>query len=294
MAHPALFLFYYKSSCLSIEGENIMKELRFAILGFGGIAASHKVAYDALAREGYPVRLVAICDKAGVDTKKTVTTNLGTIDCGSFEGIGIYTDLDVMLKECRIDVLDICLPTFLHKEFAIRALNSGLHVLCEKPMALNYADAALMLEQDELIAMVSDSGYNRNLAPGSVLMQQPQAGAEVKAGRKIYLTVNSNSGPTLTIPDIADNCDVYEAEIRLRTIGFKIGPKEYVEGDKDWVLSVKCRGREVRAGDKVPADAPVVLVVGNSLTEDEKWAEESQSDMDAEEVEYEFEPETEW
>ena len=142
--------------------------------------------------------------------------------------------------------------------------------------------------------MVSDSGYNRNLAPGSVLMQQPQAGAEVKAGRKIYLTVNSNSGPTLTIPDIADNSDVYEAEIRLRTIGFKIGPKEYVEGDKDWVLSVKCRGREVRAGDKVPADAPVVLVVGNSLTEDEKWAEESQSDMDAEEVEYEFEPETEW
>lgn len=159
---------------------------------------------------------------------------------------------------------------------------------------MHYSDAALMLEQDELIAMVSDSGYNRNLAPGSVLMQQPQAGAEVKAGRKIYLTVNSNSGPTLTIPDIADNCDVYEAEIRLRTIGFKIGPKEYVEGDKDWVLSVKCRGREVRAGDKVPADAPVVLVVGNSLTEDEKWAEESQSDMDAEEVEYEFEPETEW
>lgn len=159
---------------------------------------------------------------------------------------------------------------------------------------MHYRDAALMLERDELIAMVSDSGYNRNLAPGSVLMQQPQAGAEVKAGRKVYLTVNSNSGPTLTIPDIADNCDVYEAEIRLRTIGFKIGPKEYVEGDKDWVLSVKCRGREVRAGDKVPADAPVVLVVGNSLTEDEKWAEESQSDMDAEEVEYEFEPETEW
>ena len=159
---------------------------------------------------------------------------------------------------------------------------------------MHYSDAALVLEQDELIAMVSDSGYNRNLAPGSVLMQQPQAGAEVKAGRKVYLTVNSNSGPTLTIPDIADNCDVYEAEIRLRTIGFKIGPKEYVEGDKDWVLSVKCRGREVRAGDKVPADAPVVLVVGNSLTEDEKWTEESQSDMDAEEVEYEFEPETEW
>lgn len=158
---------------------------------------------------------------------------------------------------------------------------------------IQHEDAVLMLEQFELKAVVSDSGYNRNLAPGSVLMQQPIAGAEVKAGRKIYLTINSTSGPTLTMPDIADNCDVYEAEIRLRTLGFKIGPKEYVEGDKDWVLGVKCRGREVRAGERVPAEAPIVLVVGNSLTEDEKWAEDSLAGAEGEEVEYEFEPETE-
>lgn len=158
---------------------------------------------------------------------------------------------------------------------------------------IHHADAAILLEQYELSAVVSDSGYNRNLAPGSVLMQQPHAGAEVKAGRKIYLTVNSNSSPTLTMPDIADNCDVYEAEIRLRTMGFKIGPKEYVEGDKDWVISVKCRGRAVSAGERVPAEAPIVLVVGNSLTEDEKWAEDSLAAEDAFEEEYIFEPETE-
>ena len=153
---------------------------------------------------------------------------------------------------------------------------------------IQHEDAVLMLEQFELKAVVSDSGYNRNLAPGSVLMQQPIAGAEVKAGRKIYLTINSTSGPTLTMPDIADNCDVYEAEIRLRTMGFKIGPKEYAEGDKDWVLGVKCRGKEVRAGERVPAEAPIVLVVGNSLTEDEKWAEDSLASADGEEVEFEL------
>lgn len=153
---------------------------------------------------------------------------------------------------------------------------------------IQHEDAVLMLEQFELKAVVSDSGYNRNLAPGSVLMQQPIAGAEVKAGRKIYLTINSTSGPTLTMPDIADNCDVYEAEIRLRTMGFKIGPKEYAEGDKDWVLGVKCRGKEVRAGERVPAEAPIVLVVGNSLTEDEKWAEDSLAAADGEEVEFEL------
>ena len=153
---------------------------------------------------------------------------------------------------------------------------------------IQHEDAVLMLEQFELKAVVSDSGYNRNLAPGSVLMQQPIAGAEVKAGRKIYLTINSTSGPTLTMPDIADNCDVYEAEIRLRTMGFKIGPKEYAEGDKDWVLGVKCRGKEVRAGERVPAEAPIVLVVGNSLTEDEKWAEDSLAAADGKEVEFEL------
>ena len=153
---------------------------------------------------------------------------------------------------------------------------------------IQHEDAVLMLEQFELKAVVSDSGYNRNLAPGSVLLQQPIAGAEVKAGRKIYLTINSTSGPTLTMPDIADNCDVYEAEIRLRTMGFKIGPKEYAEGDKDWVLGIKCRGKEVRAGERVPAEAPIVLVVGNSLTEDEKWAEDSLAAADGEEVEFEL------
>lgn len=159
---------------------------------------------------------------------------------------------------------------------------------------IHHTDAALLLSQYELDAVVADSGYNRNLAAGSVLMQQPRAGTRVKSGRKVYLTVNSGNAPTLTMPDIADNCDAYEAEIRLRAMGFKLGPKEYVPGDKDWVIGVKCRGREVRAGEKVPAEAPVVLVVGNNLTEDEQWEEEEARSGEAGEEEYEFEPETEW
>lgn len=157
---------------------------------------------------------------------------------------------------------------------------------------INHEDAALMLEQYELIAVVSDSGYNRNLAPGSVLMQQPKAGTEVKSNRKVYLTINSINGPTLTVPDIADNCDVYEAEIRLRSMGFKIGPKEYVKGDKDWVINVKCRGKIVNAGEKVPAEAPIVLVVGNSLTEDEQWVKDSLNALNGDSEEYIFESET--
>jgi hypothetical protein len=85
-------------------------------------------------------------------------------------------------------------------------------------------------------------------------------------------------------------------------MGFKVGEKAYTKGDKHWVMSVKCLCREVKAGDKIPADAPVILVVGNDLTEDEQWIEDSLNSVNggAEEEEYEYEygsaseTETEW
>lgn len=57
-----------------------------------------------------------------------------------------YTDLDTFFEnECgKLDYIDICLPTFLHAEVAIRAMKSGFHVLCEKPMALSINDAEKM------------------------------------------------------------------------------------------------------------------------------------------------------
>ena len=105
----------------------------------------------------------------------------------------------------------------------------------------------------------------------------PVAGSKVKTGRTIYLTINTRNVPTLPIPDIADNCSLREAEARLKSLGFKLGPIEYAPGDKDWVLSVKCKGRNVVAGDRVEIDVPITLVVGNNNDgigddfDDEDW-----------------------
>lgn len=133
---------------------------------------------------------------------------------------------------------------------------------------MNRDDAFEALEHVGLVPMVADTGYNRLMATGAVLLQQPVAGSIVKSGREIYLTVNSKESPTVALPAIADNCDVHEAETRLRAMGFKVGPCEYVEGDKDWVFGVKCRGREVHNGERVPYDAVLTLVVGNTDMED--------------------------
>ncbi|MDO5488740.1 MAG: PASTA domain-containing protein [Bacteroidaceae bacterium] len=133
-----------------------------------------------------------------------------------------------------------------------------------------FHDAEYALQRAGLIAVVADSSYNRTLPAGTILEQLPVSGKLVKSGREIQLTINTSETPTLTVPDIADNCSLREAEAKLKAQGFKIGPVEYIPGDKDWVLGVKCRGRHVMAGERIPIDAPLVLVVGNTAVEGEE------------------------
>lgn len=141
----------------------------------------------------------------------------------------------------------------------------GVDVPNVKGMMLS--DAQYALGKADLVTVVTDSSYNRSLPAGTVLEQTPGNGSRVKAGREIYLTVNAQNVPTLPIPDIADNCSLREAEAKLKALGFKLGPVEYVEGDKDWVLAVKSRGKTIYAGERVEIDVPIVLVVGNNEME---------------------------
>lgn len=126
-----------------------------------------------------------------------------------------------------------------------------------------FDDAQYALGRTGLVAVIADSSYNRSLPPGTVLDQIPASGSKVKSGREIYLTINQRDVPTLPVPDIADNCSLREAEATLKSLGFKLGAIEYVPGDKDWVMDVKCNGRSVMVGERVPKDTPLVLVVGN-------------------------------
>lgn len=158
----------------------------------------------------------------------------------------------------------------------------GVDVPDVKGMTIN--DAKYALDKLELVTVVVDSAYVREQPAGIVLEQTPGSGSRVKSGREIYLTVNQKQTPTNTIPDIAGNCSRREAEARLRALGFKIGPMEFVPGDPDWVIALKVNGREVYSGERVPCDAPVVLVIGNSNKEsdDEEGEEDKEWTLDDE------------
>ncbi|MEW5815086.1 MAG: Gfo/Idh/MocA family oxidoreductase [Spirochaetota bacterium] len=60
-----------------------------------------------------------------------------------------FKDYNEMLKESDIDVIDVCVPNFLHSQIAAAAMNAGKHVICEKPFATNLADGEKVVEVQE-------------------------------------------------------------------------------------------------------------------------------------------------
>lgn len=103
------------------------KKIRFAVIGQGHIGKRHA---EMILRNPHS-ELVAVCDIRSAQKCKV-----------DYENVNFYSSIDELLdKENNLDVLNICTPNGLHAEMAIKALDKGLHVVIEKPMALTKADA---------------------------------------------------------------------------------------------------------------------------------------------------------
>lgn len=108
----------------------------------------------------------------------------------------------------------------------------GQEVEVPNLMNMSFDQAKLLLDEYDLNIQVADSGYNKRLPADCILAQMPGATAKVKAGHIIYVTVNSPSSPTVTIPDIIDNSSLREAEAKLAAMGFKLLPPKRIVGEK--------------------------------------------------------------
>jgi predicted dehydrogenase len=123
--------------------------LRIGIAGFGFMGRMHYKCYKALK----DVEVVAVCDmnpNIVQDTQKAIGNVGETEEAIDFNSFQLYTDYEKMLAEAKLDAVSITLPTYLHADFSIKALKAGLHVLCEKPMALNVQDCERMIAQANL------------------------------------------------------------------------------------------------------------------------------------------------
>jgi len=97
--------------------------LKVGLIGVGGISKAHIAAWNSME----DAQLVALCDIREECMEKYPETRH-------------YASFEDMIEKETLDIVDICLPTYLHADYAIKVMEKGIHVLCEKPISLNAED----------------------------------------------------------------------------------------------------------------------------------------------------------
>ncbi|MDY6023683.1 MAG: Gfo/Idh/MocA family oxidoreductase [Candidatus Borkfalkiaceae bacterium] len=99
--------------------------MNIGIAGLGAIAPLHIRAILDCGQ-----KIIAICDVDAARCKKINDEfNLGAKE---------YSDYNQMIDSGEVDVIHVCLPHYLHSEVICKALSKDIHVLCEKPLAINF------------------------------------------------------------------------------------------------------------------------------------------------------------
>ena len=145
------------------KGETI----RVGIIGCGGIA-NGKHLPGLVKIEG--VEVVALCDIIP-ERVEQMKAKFGLTNAK------IYTDYKELLKDETIDDVQVCTPNRSHSFITVDALEAGKNVMCEKPMAINYAEAKKMLDASKRTGKALTIGYqNRQTAEHRYLRDQVAKG----------------------------------------------------------------------------------------------------------------------
>jgi predicted dehydrogenase len=147
--------------------------VRVAVVGLAGIGTAHLFAIAAL-RDDYT--LAAVCDVDAELAKRT----------GESFSADAFASLDELLASGIADAVVIAVPPFLHGAMTIAALDAGLHVYCEKPLAPTCGEC------DEITAAAQASGrvvqvgcqhrFQRSYVAAHQLLQGGELGAVFRAG----------------------------------------------------------------------------------------------------------------
>jgi predicted dehydrogenase len=143
-----------------------MKTVGIGIVGIGFMGMIHYLA----AAKAAGAKVVALCSR---DPKKlagdwtSIHGNFGPRGSQmELSGVTRYRDFDALLADPQVDLVDLCVPNDAHGRMAIQALKAGKHVLVEKPIALQTAEA------DEMVAAATAAG--KQLMVGHVLPFFPE------------------------------------------------------------------------------------------------------------------------
>lgn len=132
---------------------------------------------------------------------------------------------------------------------------------------LTVPEAEQLASHSHVGVKVVDSVFVRRLGAGVVYRQQPKAGATVKKGRSIFLTINSIVPRKVVMPNLY-GYSVIEARAELQNRGLDLGKLNYIKDiATNNVLGQSLNGREIKAGDLVVSGSTIDLTVGLSSEE---------------------------
>ncbi len=139
-----------------------MSNLKAGIIGCGGIANGKEM--PGVKATGL-VDMVAFCDIV-IEKAEKAAKEYGTGEAKT------YSDYRELLKDGSIDIIYVCTPNRSHSEITVAALNAGKHVMCEKPMAINSAEAKKMLEAAKSNNKILTIGYQNRYRPDSTYLKE--------------------------------------------------------------------------------------------------------------------------
>ncbi|GAB4117136.1 MAG: Gfo/Idh/MocA family oxidoreductase [Roseiflexaceae bacterium] len=137
-----------------------MSKIRVGIVGAGAIAMyGHIPSFQA----SPGAEIVAICD-TNLERAQSVAAKFGIPQA--------YGDYETMLASAELDAISVGVPNALHAPVTIAALNRGLHVLCEKPMATSIADGEAMVAAAEKAGKILAINMSNRPRPEVLFMRK--------------------------------------------------------------------------------------------------------------------------
>ena len=137
-----------------------MEKVKVGIIGTGGISNAHMGGYKAIPDR---VEMTAVCD---IDEEKVKAY------AAKFNVPRWYTDYNEMLAKENLDAVSVTTWNAAHKGAAIAALNAGVNVICEKPMAMNAEEAEEMKAAAEKNGKVLQIGFVRRYGEDAAMIKK--------------------------------------------------------------------------------------------------------------------------
>ena len=138
-----------------------MKKFRVGVVGCGFIASFKHIPMLTLHED---VEIVAFCDLIREKAEK-VAAQYGVVDAL------VCTNYRELIARKDIDIVHVCTPNVSHSEITVAALNAGKHVMCEKPMAINSAEAKAMLDAAKATGKKLTIGYQNRFREDSLFLK---------------------------------------------------------------------------------------------------------------------------